>query len=142
MDGSINVQGIISTASTPLGTIVFIGWSGGICRAGQTVLTLAVAFGLTADHLAADNQVIAVEPNPEMIRYRLCNHPYRQIAGGLSAGGDSREQLRLDPVPTMSRSILTIDQRYSSSSTGSSSPVEAFPSSSTIRPEDHAKSGL
>lgn len=83
MDGSINVQGYLDSVNAPWGQLFYrLVWRHLPC-AGQTVLDFGSGFGLTADHLAADNQVIAVEPNPEMIRYRLCNHPYRQIAGGL-----------------------------------------------------------
>lgn len=47
------------------------------------ILDFGSGFGITADHLAACNQVVAVEPNEAMCAMRIQNHPYRQITGGL-----------------------------------------------------------
>lgn len=88
MGDCVNVQGYLDSVNAPWGQLFYrLIWRHLDCS-GKTILDFGSGFGITADHLAADNQVIAVEPNPEMIRHRRCSHPYRQIAGGLEALGE------------------------------------------------------
>lgn len=51
------------------------------------VLDFGSGFGITASHLAKNNEVIAIEPNAEMVEMRICENDYEQITGGI-------EQLR------------------------------------------------
>ena len=50
---------------------------------GKRVLDFGSGFGLVANHLAKENQVLAVEPNQEMVALRFQNHPYEQLVGSL-----------------------------------------------------------
>ncbi len=49
---------------------------------GLSILDFGSGLGITANHLAACNDVTAVEPSPQMCEMRFCEHPYRQIIGG------------------------------------------------------------
>ena len=50
---------------------------------GKRVLDFGSGFGLVANHLAKDNEVLAVEPNQEMVALRAKDHPYQQLVGSL-----------------------------------------------------------
>lgn len=50
---------------------------------GMRVLDFGSGFGLVANHLAKENQVLAVEPNQEMVALRSQDHPYQQFVGSL-----------------------------------------------------------
>ena len=50
---------------------------------GKRVLDFGSGFGLVANHLAQDNDVLAVEPNQEMVALRAQDHPYQQFVGSL-----------------------------------------------------------
>ena len=50
---------------------------------GKRVLDFGSGFGLVSNHLAQENQVLAVEPNEEMVALRPQNHPYQQLVGSL-----------------------------------------------------------
>lgn len=50
---------------------------------GKRVLDFGSGFGLVANHLAKENQVLAVEPNEEMVSLRVQDHPYQQCVGSL-----------------------------------------------------------
>lgn len=50
---------------------------------GKRVLDFGSGFGLVANHLAKENQVLAVEPNQEMVDLRVQDHPYQQCVGSL-----------------------------------------------------------
>ena len=50
---------------------------------GKRVLDFGSGFGLVANHLAKENQVLAVEPNQEMVALRVQDHPYQQCVGSL-----------------------------------------------------------
>ncbi|MCR3760339.1 class I SAM-dependent methyltransferase [Clostridium felsineum] len=50
---------------------------------GFKVLDFGSGFGITAEHLAKNNEVVAIEPNSEMVRKTFCKSRYNQIIGGL-----------------------------------------------------------
>ena len=50
---------------------------------GKRVLDFGSGFGLVANHLAKDNEVLAVEPNQEMVALRAQEHSYQQLVGSL-----------------------------------------------------------
>ena len=52
---------------------------------GQKILDFGSGFGWNANHFAAQNEVVAVEPNLEMVENRQQENTYEQIVGGLSA---------------------------------------------------------
>lgn len=50
---------------------------------GKRVLDFGSGFGLVASNLAKENQVLAVEPNEEMLALRAQDNPYQQCVGSL-----------------------------------------------------------
>lgn len=48
---------------------------------GKTILDFGSGVGITADHYAADNKVIAVEPSEEMLANQVNSNGYQQIIG-------------------------------------------------------------
>ena len=50
---------------------------------GKRVLDFGSGFGFVANHLAQNNEVLAVEPNEEMVALRAQDHPYQQLVGSL-----------------------------------------------------------
>lgn len=51
----------------------------------KKILDFGSGIGVTADHYAANNEVVAVEPSEESVARRWQNHPYRQIVGSTDA---------------------------------------------------------
>lgn len=47
------------------------------------VLDFGSGLGITANHLAKNNEVTAIDPNPEMVEERICEHDYEQLIGGI-----------------------------------------------------------
>lgn len=47
------------------------------------ILDFGSGFGITANHLAKQNEVIAIEPNCDMVEMRICEHEYTQIVGDI-----------------------------------------------------------
>ncbi len=59
---------------------------------GKKILDFGSGIGVTADHYAADNEVVAVEPCEESVAQRWQNHPYRQIIGSTDALGQFADE--------------------------------------------------
>lgn len=51
---------------------------------GAKILDFGSGFGLTANHLAKNNDVIAIEPNAEMVTMRVTDHDYHQMIGDMT----------------------------------------------------------
>lgn len=51
------------------------------------ILDFGSGLGITANHLAGNNEVTAIEPNADMVEMRICENNYNQIIGDI-------EQLR------------------------------------------------
>lgn len=51
----------------------------------KRILDFGSGIGVTANHYAADNAVVAVEPSEESVRQRWNDHLYRQIVGSTEA---------------------------------------------------------
>lgn len=49
---------------------------------GLKVLDFGSGFGITANHFAIDNEVVAIEPNEEMVKMGEIDHKFKQIIGG------------------------------------------------------------
>ena len=47
------------------------------------ILDFGSGNGITANHLAADNEVIAIEPSLEMLKDTMVENNYKQIIGSL-----------------------------------------------------------
>lgn len=79
----MNVQGYLDYINAPWGRLFYrLVWQG-LPFEGKTVLDFGSGFGVTASHLAANNEVFAVEPNQEMLDHRVTEHPYTQLTGGI-----------------------------------------------------------
>ncbi|MBQ8639015.1 MAG: class I SAM-dependent methyltransferase [Lachnospiraceae bacterium] len=90
MNGKVNVQGYLDSVNAPWGKLFYrLVWHN-LKVEGKKVLDFGSGFGITADHLAELNEVTAVEPNEEMLKYRFCAHEYEQLVGGM-------EQLKAMP---------------------------------------------
>ena len=50
---------------------------------GKNILDFGSGFGVTADHLAESNAVIAIEPSEEILEHRMRYNHYEQIVGGI-----------------------------------------------------------
>lgn len=83
MSRKVNVQGYLDYLSTPWGKMFYrLVWRHLNCH-GQRILDFGSGFGVTADRLAAHNEVTAVEPNEEMLAHRFRTHEYTQLTGGI-----------------------------------------------------------
>ena len=47
------------------------------------ILDFGSGLGITANHFAIDNDVLAIEPNSEMLEERICENNYQQINDGI-----------------------------------------------------------
>lgn len=47
------------------------------------ILDFGSGLGINANHFASNNEVIAVEPNMEMLQERICENNYHQITGSI-----------------------------------------------------------
>ena len=52
---------------------------------GKCILDFGSGEGVTADHFAEHNDVVAVEPWEDMLKDSWHNNPYRQIVGGIDS---------------------------------------------------------
>lgn len=50
---------------------------------GMKILDFGSGLGVTASHLAKDNEVVAIEPNKDMIKMRIDENIYEQIVGDI-----------------------------------------------------------
>jgi len=51
----------------------------------KRILDFGSGIGVTADHYAKSNDVVAIEPSEESVQKRWAEHPYRQIIGSIDA---------------------------------------------------------
>ena len=47
------------------------------------ILDFGSGLGITANHLAKNNDVVAIEPNADMTEMRTCENRYQQIIGNI-----------------------------------------------------------
>ncbi|MBW9169900.1 methyltransferase domain-containing protein [Clostridium estertheticum] len=47
------------------------------------ILDFGSGLGITANHLAKNNEVFAIEPNADMVEMRICENNYKQIIGDI-----------------------------------------------------------
>ena len=84
MSQKVNVQGYYEYMKMPWGKLFYeLAWHNIECQ-GKRVLDFGSGFGYTADYFAKSNEVIAVEPNEEMIENRFSENYYQQIKGDIS----------------------------------------------------------
>jgi len=83
MNSNVNVKGYLDTINQPWGQLFYkLVWHNLVCN-GKKILDYGSGFGITADYLAINNEVIAIEPNKEMLENRNCVNEYTQINGGM-----------------------------------------------------------
>jgi len=93
----VNVQGYLDTIKAPWGQLFYqLAWHNIECE-GKKILDFGSGFGISANHFAEKNEVIAVEPNEEMLVHRACEYSYEQLVGSV-------DQLR--KLPTGSFDII------------------------------------
>lgn len=81
---SENMQNFLNYCNTPWGRLFYrlaLAMPGEL--KDRTILDFGSGFGTTADALAANNAVIAIEPNVEMVEHRFQTNTYTQICGGI-----------------------------------------------------------
>lgn len=84
MSEKVNVQGYYEYMKTPWGKLFYeLAWHNIECQ-GKRILDFGSGFGYTANHFAKNNEVIAVEPNGEMIESSFSENDYQQINGDLN----------------------------------------------------------
>lgn len=80
---SIDVQGYIGTTIAPWGKLFYrLVWNHLHCER-KRILDFGSGLGITANYLAKKNEVIAIEPNSEMIANRVSENPYVQLVGSM-----------------------------------------------------------
>ena len=85
MGEKTNIQGYLEYVNAPWGRLFYkLAWHNIECR-GKRILDFGSGFGITADHFAEYNNVVAVEPNKEMLKHRFSDNHYEQIVGGIEA---------------------------------------------------------
>ncbi|MBU3216430.1 methyltransferase domain-containing protein [Clostridium estertheticum] len=47
------------------------------------ILDFGSGLGITANHLAKNNEVVAIEPNADMVEMRICENNYKQMIGDI-----------------------------------------------------------
>lgn len=83
MSTKVNVKGYFDTINAPWGKIFYkLAWHN-LEVEDKRILDFGSGFGITANHLAKKNVVVAVEPNEEILKYRVCEHYYEQIIGSV-----------------------------------------------------------
>lgn len=79
----MNISAYLDYINKPWGRLFYrLVWHQLECS-GKRILDFGSGLGITANHLAQCNDVTAVEPDAEMLERRLCQYPYRQLAGGI-----------------------------------------------------------
>lgn len=85
MNHSINIEGYLNTVNAPWGKLFYkLLWRNLECG-GKRILDFGSGFGITANHFAEKNEVVALEPNTEMVKNRFQTNDYQQIAGGFES---------------------------------------------------------
>jgi ubiquinone/menaquinone biosynthesis C-methylase UbiE len=64
---------------------------------GSRIVDFGSGLGITANHFAKNNDVIAIECNSDMVEMRICENSYRQITGDIETL-KRQESLSFDAV--------------------------------------------
>lgn len=79
-----NLKNYLENMKKPWGVLFYkVLWEQLPNISGCNVLDFGSGFGVTANHLAENNNVTAIEPNLEMIENRICENDYKQIHGDI-----------------------------------------------------------
>ncbi|MBU5317173.1 methyltransferase domain-containing protein [Clostridium bornimense] len=80
----INLNNYLENMKKPWGILFYkVVWKQLSGIRNCNVLDFGSGFGFTANHLAENNNVTAIEPNLEMIENRICKNSYKQIHGDI-----------------------------------------------------------
>ena len=83
MSKKTNIQGYLEYVNAPWGRLFYkLAWHNIECK-GKKILDFGSGFGYTADHFAEYNNVIAVEPNEEILKHQFTDNHYEQIIGSI-----------------------------------------------------------
>lgn len=88
---SDNIKNYFESVNAPWGQLLYKMIWNHLDFSGRKILDFGSGFGVTANHLAKKNEVFAVEPNPEMLKYRVCEHDYVQLNGKLEVLSQFRD---------------------------------------------------
>lgn len=83
MSTKVSVKGYLDSLNSPWGKLFYKMIWHNLEFEGKRVLDFGSGFGITANHLAKDNDVVAVEPSEEMLSYRMIENKYTQVVGGI-----------------------------------------------------------
>ena len=79
----MNINGYLDSINAPWGRLFYrLVWHN-LEFINKKILDFGSGFGVTANHLAKNNDVTAVEPNSELLEYRICENHYEQIIGSI-----------------------------------------------------------
>lgn len=59
---------------------------------GKRILDFGSGEGITANHFAANNEVVAVEPSADMLKTAWTDYPYLQLCGSVDALSDFKDE--------------------------------------------------
>lgn len=80
----VNVQGYLENINAPWGRLFYqLIWHN-MPFVEKKILDFGSGFGVSANYFARNNEVIAIEPNTEMIENRVCEHEYTQMQGDIT----------------------------------------------------------
>lgn len=83
MSNNINIERYLNTVNAPWGKLFYKLLWHNLCCDGKRILDFGSGFGITANHFAQNNDVVAIEPNIEMLKNRFKTNDYQQIVGGI-----------------------------------------------------------
>ena len=73
---SENIKKYFDSVNAPWGQLLYrLIWKH-LEFSGKKILDFGSGFGLTANHLAEKNEVVAVEPNQDMLKYSIHENDY------------------------------------------------------------------
>lgn len=89
----MNIKNYYHATRTPWGELFYLSAWKHLNFHNKKILDFGSGFGITANHLAENNHVTAIEPNSDILKFTVSDHKYIQIIGG-------EEQLTLIPDNT------------------------------------------
>lgn len=79
----MDIKSYLEYINTPWGRLFYKLVSHNLQFQGKRVLDFGSGFGITSNYLAKNNEVVAIEPNPDMINNRISDNLYTQIVGSI-----------------------------------------------------------
>lgn len=83
LEGNMNINGYIDYINAPWGRLFYrLVWHN-LEFKNKKILDYGSGFGVSANHFAESNSVIAIEPNQSILEHRICDNYYNQIIGSI-----------------------------------------------------------